>query len=457
MSSRHAAEDDDPVVASYDIFLTQSLPVHSQTPSDTDPSSSRVFLLQYPAHRPSSKPYSNARLQKPTGLRLKPEVGLLEVDVPILTNEYYNDDTGYKYGKALAESRTIQAGGTHGLGGGFSTGSAMSASLRDIPAHEEHDQQHTYLNIQTLGGKIAVASERDPVYLLGSFRDNELHLSHLDAVVQMRPQLHHIDAEEENNQKKFQAASSMAASKAKAGADSGAPKLESKAIEIKIKDTKDDNKDRNLNENSKLLRDIQMDQWHPHEWIDQDDATSQAMREKHLYLGTSLLNESKFGDHEAARLKSCIGNGDWLDKMSAPREDGKKGLLAKLRGRERERARRKKAEEEKRLKQKQGAGEVVNTTELAHDVSSESELSSAEDTGSETGDATDGLTAPNDQDTEMVDTTGIDDVDLKEEPAAPVTSDIPITQIPSNQSEESNTVELTPKRRGRPKKNQATG
>jgi hypothetical protein len=145
--------------------------------------------------------------------------------------------------------------------------------------------------------------------------------------------------------------------------------MESKAIEIKLKDSKEDPRDRSLNASSKLLRDIQMDQWQRHEWIDQDNNDAQEQAAAYLYADSS---------NGHVQLKSALSNGDWLDRMSAPREDGKKGLLAKLRGRERERARRKKAEEEKKQKSKDTSTPADLTKGPLLEQSSDSDLSSPE-------------------------------------------------------------------------------
>jgi RPC5 protein len=375
---RSMADTDDPVVASYDVVLTQSPALstaHSVTPSS---SPSRVLVLQYPAIRASSRPYNAARSQKPSDLRLKPHTGLLEVDVPILTHEHYNADSGARYGKSVSESRALHGNASHGLAGGFHTHSAQSTSLCDVPLYEDAETSTHRLETQTLGGKITAPSERDPIYFLASLRKNALYLSHLDGVVQMRPELHHLDAEEEMNQKRFQVASTAAGAKLKAAPEPGLSKLESKAIEIKLKDSKDEARDRTLNENARLLRDIQIDTWRSHRWIDQDHAASQAARDR--FLANKAHDEVAQSDTQANQLRSALSNGDWLDKMSAPREDGKKGLLAKLRGRERERARRKKAEEEKRMKSKTAGTTSNQGTGPLMEQSSDSDLSSPDAT-----------------------------------------------------------------------------
>ncbi|EDN03167.1 predicted protein [Histoplasma mississippiense (nom. inval.)] len=98
---------DDPVIASYDIYITDS--------------QIRRFLLQYP-DRQATQPYNAATHQKPTELRLKPRTGLVEVDIPINTHVNYDEKKGRRYGNALRRSRVIAEGGTMGMAGGFNPG-----------------------------------------------------------------------------------------------------------------------------------------------------------------------------------------------------------------------------------------------------------------------------------------------------------------------------------------------
>ncbi|RMZ82431.1 hypothetical protein DV737_g2094, partial [Chaetothyriales sp. CBS 132003] len=375
--------DNDPVVASYNVILNAPAPTPPPVdgalvdgaPVDGAPVDgagsapavdSRLVILQYPAFRPHHRPYNARRNQKPRSLRLKPKTGMLEVDVPLLRQWDYNPDAAARYGRALAESKTMQVGASHGLGGGFSNGPAQYSvpPLQAVPAHSEAAiEEAAALDTQTLAGKMAVPSEQDPVYFLAAFRHGALHLSPVDAVVQMRPQLHHIDAEDENTHLKRLSPAS-AAGVAANGTKATSGGIESKAIEIKMKDTKDDGRDKGLNEGARLLRSIQAETWRSHEWIDQDDAAAQAEREKLSHC-----------DASPTRLRSCLNNGDWLDRMSAPREDGKKGLLAKLRGRERERARRKKAEEEKKRKPKPAVARASAKSGALLEQSSDSDTS----------------------------------------------------------------------------------
>ncbi|EXJ84357.1 hypothetical protein A1O3_05024 [Capronia epimyces CBS 606.96] len=415
-----ADDEDDPVIASYDVYLTE--------PPNSKDASSKLYVLQYPSHRPYWRPYDAATSQTPTSLRLKPDSGFVEIDVPILTHEYYNEYAGERFGKAVAEGRTMQAGGSHGLAGGFSAGSTQSR-FKDVPMHDQPASSAPYLTSQTLGGKMVAPSTRDPIYLVGCFKQNQIHLSHVDSVVQMRPQLHHIDAEDEVSQKRLQSANAAGLAKQKPGLEAPTPKVESKAIELKIRDNKDDAKDRGLNENARLLRDIQVEEWQHHDWVNEDESESKTTFGTHLQLPSDVT-------HVSARLRSIISNGDWLDRISAPREDGKKGLLAKLRGRERERARRKKAEEEKRQRLKEATGGTAASHGALLGMSSDSDLSTPEPSDSEA-----------DEDVTLTGAGIIDRISVKDEPPA-------ISMATVGTSGPAATAHTAPKKRGRPRKNQ---
>jgi hypothetical protein len=389
MIATTAPEEDDPIVASYSVYIAPPLQTSSTTQSSSTP---KLLLLQYPAHRPSSKPYSARTRQKPTSLRIKPNTGFLEVDVPIDTTENYNREKGSDYGKALKRSRVGQQGGTHGLAGGFNTGAVGrrfqydGIHLRDIPVHpgSESDPEDI-VTTQTLGGKIVKAASGDPVYMLGSFRGSELHLSHLDALVQVRPQLHHLDAVDElerariiatgTNTKKIsgnifdaESLSRMKGGNAETEHQITPNIIESKAVEIKFKDP-DDGNDTSLRDNAKALREIHAEPWQRYNWIDQHDphASDLFSSQMHLQLPTYA---GYTGEAESvATLESVINNQDWLDKMSAPRQvgQGKKSLMAKVKGREREKARRRKNDEAKKQKEIVERGGLIAEIEVEAD------------------------------------------------------------------------------------------
>jgi hypothetical protein len=438
-----ATEEDDPVVASYSVYIVPP----SQTSSTTQSASvSKLLLLQYPAHRPSSKPYNTRKLQKPTSLRIKPNTGLLEVDVPIDTSDNYNREKGSEYGKALKRSRVGQQGGTHGLAGGFNTGAVGrrfqydGVHLRDIPAHPGSDpnlssEPEDIVTTQTLGGKIVKASSGDPVYMLGSFRGSQLHLSHLDALVQVRPQLHHLDAADELERARIIASATnskktsgnvfdteplprMNGGNAEIECQITPNIIESKAVEIKFKGA-DDGNDTSLKDNAKALREIQAEPWQRYNWIDQDDHRSSDLFSSQMHLQLPTYADYKGEAESVAKLESVINNQDWLDRMSAPRQvgQGKKSLMAKVKGREREKARRRKNDEAKKRKEVVERGGLVAEIDVEADkMAGETGPDSTDE--SEPSDLEPELTPPP-EDVVMIDTEEVEEhVPVVEKPAA---------------------------------------
>jgi hypothetical protein len=277
--------------------------------------------------------------------------------------------------------------------------------MKTIPAHSSLSDDST-LNVQTLGGKVVKPSTGDPIYLLGSFKDNSMHLSRLDALVQVRPQLPHLDAADELERNR--SITALARAKAKDGAatvngdvSTAAPpppagpstRPESKAIDIKLKPSgpASHNNDLNTNANAKLLRAIQQESWQTYDWIDEDEAESHHHAEKALHLP---MPPDDALTSEPPNLESAITNSEWLDLMSAPRiEHGKKagdkGLMGKVRGRERERQRRKKNEAARREKAAATSTSVHNQAGAEADSAPGPSAEGREDVG-EDGDATAG-------------------------------------------------------------------
>lgn len=161
--------DSDPIIASYDVYLTDS-------------QISR-FVIQY-VDRPIEYPYDEASGQKPTVMRLKPQTGLVEVDVPIDTKINYDVSKGLQYGDAIRKSRVSREGGAYGMAGGFQAGGAIAGpggrvkiEGGDAETAELEDKMGeggtSILRVQTLGGRIKPPVDGDPVYMLGAFRGSE--------------------------------------------------------------------------------------------------------------------------------------------------------------------------------------------------------------------------------------------------------------------------------------------
>jgi hypothetical protein len=288
--------DPDPILSSYDIYLTDS--------------QIRRLLLQYP-DRSSQHPYNDTSQQKPTELRLKPRTGLIEVDVPINTHLNYDVKKGLRYGNSLRKSRVVREGGSHGLAGGFNAGAGAGAGGgggvgtgkgrkgkgkeyvdefedgdgegegEDGYGFDEYEQEEAdrragvLLGKQTLGGRIKPAIDGDPLYMLGAFRGEEFHLAPLSSVVQLRPQLHHLDAFDDVA--KGRVASSARARKDAdgGGEDVGGSRVvehEARAVDMKVKSAEGGD-DTAVKGNNELLKRMQDEKWERFSWIDEKVST----------------------------------------------------------------------------------------------------------------------------------------------------------------------------------------
>ena len=135
------------------------------------------------------------------------------MDVHLNTEHNLNKFQGLKWGDALRMGNDIhgEAAGTYGLAAGFARRrrtAGAGAGLRDQAEREAQiaDDLGTFydaakagkvLRTQTLGGQIPRGDGVwKPRYFVGALRDGEVHLSAVSGVVQLRPQFHHLDAED---------------------------------------------------------------------------------------------------------------------------------------------------------------------------------------------------------------------------------------------------------------------
>lgn len=157
----------DPVIASYDVYLTAS-------------DISR-YVLQY-LDRPTGQAYDDRHGQKPTSFRLKPQTGLVEVDVPISTRVNYDIGKGLRYGEAMKKSRSAREGGAYGMAGGFSSGGGGGGRVKvedgdvEMGGVDRKEDTGSLLRLQTLGGRVKTPEDGDPSYMLAAFRGSEFSL-----------------------------------------------------------------------------------------------------------------------------------------------------------------------------------------------------------------------------------------------------------------------------------------
>ncbi|KAH8696543.1 DNA-directed RNA polymerase III subunit Rpc5 [Talaromyces proteolyticus] len=303
---------EDPVIASYDVFLTDS-------------QISR-YVFQYPDRdcgernkRNTGGPYAESTGQKPLVLRQKPKTGLVEIDVPINTSpDSYDFNKGHKYGEAMSESRVLKGGGAFGLAGGFNPNAAsargvklegeeggeeVSSSVLEAMAGKSKTQ--TILRTQTLAGRIKEPYDGEPLYMLGAFRGSrESFFSPVSAVVQLRPQLHHLDAMEETSK-----ARAMRGRK-DTEEEAAVREPEARPVDVKVKPA--EGGESVVSGNIELLKNMQEERWESLEWVDADTEDAWATYENYM-----IHNEPE----TLPQLKSAIDGESYLDAMSAPRVD----------------------------------------------------------------------------------------------------------------------------------------
>ncbi|KAF2682077.1 hypothetical protein K458DRAFT_488799, partial [Lentithecium fluviatile CBS 122367] len=193
------ADEEDPVVAEYDVFITPEM-------------ETQLHILQYP-DREKERPLTRATHSAPSQLRLKENSGFVEVDVPIDVRNFFNRPMGVKWGEALRKTKAFGQR-AYGISSGFeramprptrsgavADGTPAPGAIEDddnfdewVEHFEDANEKGHVLNTQTFGGQISRDDGKGPSYMLGTFRKNELHLTRLHGLVQMRTQFHHIDA-----------------------------------------------------------------------------------------------------------------------------------------------------------------------------------------------------------------------------------------------------------------------
>ncbi|KAJ5347879.1 DNA-directed RNA polymerase III subunit Rpc5 [Penicillium brevicompactum] len=291
--------EDDPVVASYDVFLT-----------DSDISR---YVFQY-LDRHVDLPYNESNNQCPISLKMKPETGLVEVDIPISTRSNYDVNKGLRYGEAVKKSRSARDGGSYGMSGGFTAGSGAAGTGGRMKTEPGGDVEvldnkrvvdsNALMRTQALAGRVKPAEEGDPVYMLATFKDKNLHLSPISSVVQFHPQLHHLDALDEMPKAKGLRGK-------KDDDERPAPETEARAIDIKVKAAEDGETTQTAG-NLDILKQMQEEKWTKYGWIDAETEESWYTYESFMLYDESIGPQT---------LEASLDSEEYLDKMSAPRID----------------------------------------------------------------------------------------------------------------------------------------
>jgi DNA-directed RNA polymerase III subunit RPC5 len=143
--------------------------------------------------------------------------------------------------------------------------------------------------------------------MLGRYTD-ELHLTPVDQVVQLRPQFHHIDAQTELERRQ---------SREPIVARSADPR----AIHMTVKPTVD-GEEETTDTMAERIRAVQEEPWRKLKFVDEDSIEA-----------WELFNDSLFVENTEIipQLVSSMTGSEYLDTISAPRAPAKLARLSKLR------------------------------------------------------------------------------------------------------------------------------
>ncbi|KAK3679599.1 hypothetical protein LTR37_021377 [Vermiconidia calcicola] len=349
MAPARVEEEDssDPVTAEYDVYLTPAL-------------QQQIYLLQYP-NRARDRPYNARTGVRPEQMRIKPKSGYLEVDMNLNTEHNFNKYRALKWGESMRTGKEVlqSENATYGLAGGLLSkqreggrgrGGGMALKDKEAREHEIQNDMTTFydakkegkvFNTQTLGGQITKHDSAEeagkPLYFVGAFRGDELHLSKVTGTVQMRPQFHHLDAEEQRTR----LAGSSTGAAAGAGAGGGAaaaqdastaqPAERARTIHQSYKPSTSGNPRGELEEQSAAMRSALQtaaeEAWVDLEYVDEDEEEAYGM-----FHGRMFVQDTA----GVARLKSAMGDDEYLDAVSAPGRESPTGRRRKRRVRRKE-------------------------------------------------------------------------------------------------------------------------
>ncbi|KAL7911664.1 Sin-like protein conserved region domain-containing protein [Trichoderma velutinum] len=293
-------DGDDPITASYQVFLNPALPLGR-----------RLLVLQHP-NRTDSTPRP-----PPTELRLKEHSGMVEIDMPMDNTTAYDREKGLRWGRTLQNSMAVKNGGSHGLAGGFGVGAVQQRAPRkkgDVEDDENLDwndavRQGKVLSTQTLGGQYPDTDEVQ--YMVGVFQGKDLHLTPVSNLIHLRPQLHHLDAATAQERQSSAAAS-------KEGAAPAAPTA--RAIHMTIKTTAEGADGVSTETMADRLRSVQTEPWRKMRYTDENEETAWEVYNDSLFLrprpdpageqGTAAAD----ADKELEELVPTLGN-KWDDNQ----------------------------------------------------------------------------------------------------------------------------------------------
>ncbi|WFC97844.1 hypothetical protein MYAM1_000564 [Malassezia yamatoensis] len=163
--------EDDELVATLPVFLNHAPAGESR---ESSRSGVRLELFQYPLYprdHPLPVPVSAAERGQSIASRLRPRSNRVEMDLPLdVRTSVFNSEKGGEYAEATERLDQIPVPGEV----------KQERSMQDSPRFDR---------IRLESFDVPNAAE----YMICTVKDGELHLTPLDAVLQLRPSMQHVD------------------------------------------------------------------------------------------------------------------------------------------------------------------------------------------------------------------------------------------------------------------------
>ncbi|KAF2451626.1 hypothetical protein P171DRAFT_9512 [Karstenula rhodostoma CBS 690.94] len=305
-----AMDDADPVIAEYDVFITPEM-------------EQQLYVLQYLNRRPN-QPFVKSEGAVPSEVRVKEQSGFIEVDVALPIKSNFNRQAGVRWGEAMRKTKQFGQK-AYGIASGFERAMPRTARPgapadgRVQPALDDNGNEDEYvvnfedanekghvLNTQTYGGQLVKEDGKGPTYMLGTFKKNQLHLTRLNGLVQLRTQFHHLDA-----------VSQLEAAQRRREKESqdGAKPTEPKAFMPTVKKAGGDTA---AEITQAFMKTTNAEKWNKLIYHYEDADASYAAFEERLFLADTK---------DAPKLHSSMSDDQYLEAISAP--SGGKGAKKK--------------------------------------------------------------------------------------------------------------------------------
>lgn len=266
---------------------------------------------------------------------MKPQSGVVELDIPINTARNYDQEKGRRWGEALRKARLEREAR---INGSSSTGRVGVGGKRrkitsynndyddDDDDNDEDDIIHVsfdeakrngrVLMHQTLGAKLLPDNTR---YMAGVFRNSQLHLTPINGTLQLRPQFNHIHTAN-NLEKELQ--KSLRIDTQSSPETQDPPPPTARSLQATVKRSVEDGL--GVGEGAlKALRKEEGEEWVPLRWVDQDEEASWEVFDGMFLPGATSPTQLPV---EPQKTKTGDSGGDQdvdMDGMGAKGGDGK--------------------------------------------------------------------------------------------------------------------------------------